>query len=199
MKKLMSTCIKYILLKRKIYLSDFKTASKISLHAKFGENIQILKDVHIGKEVQIGDYSYINEGTRIFDGIIGRFCSIGYDCLIGPPEHPTNQIITHPIAYDKDYPFFKHNNQTGYKQPKAPIIEDNVWIGARSIILKGVIIGEGSIIGANSVVTKDVLPYSIVGGIPAKRIKTRESSFRLMELTTKQILEKISKGELKET
>ena len=64
--------------------------------------------------------------------------------------------------------------QQGFTEVDPIVIEDDVWIGARVIILKGVTIGKGSIIGAGSVVTKDVEPYSIVGGNPAKLIRKRK-------------------------
>ena len=62
----------------------------------------------------------------------------------------------------------------GYQETKQVIIEDDVWIGARSVILPGVKIGTGSIIAVGSVVTKDVEPFSIVAGVPAKLVNKRK-------------------------
>lgn len=64
--------------------------------------------------------------------------------------------------------------QQGLSEPRPVLIEDDVWIGARVIILPGVKVGKGSVIGAGSVVTKDVMPYTVVGGNPARVLKGRE-------------------------
>ncbi|MCU9810315.1 DapH/DapD/GlmU-related protein [Paraclostridium sp. AKS81] len=116
---------------------------------------------------------------------------------------PLNYNLTHAIIYHKPYKFFKDNNKNfiEHSQKVAPIIEDNVWMGARCIVLRGCKIGEGSVIAANSVVTKDVEPYSIVGGIPAKHIRYREitnntEKTSLKNLSTEMILNKIKNREL---
>ncbi len=65
-------------------------------------------------------------------------------------------------------------DQQGFAEEKPVVIEDDVWIGSRVTILPGVTIGRGSVVGAAAVVTKDVPPYSVVAGNPAKVVKTRE-------------------------
>ena len=123
----------------------------------------------------ISDYSYIGYNTNIYNARIGKFCSISKDVCIGLPSHPTKFISTSPL-------FVNIQNGTGYSWseenlfdsvPQKVIINNDVWIGMKSTIMGGVTIGNGAIVAAHSVVTKDVPAYAIVGGVPAKVIKYR--------------------------
>lgn len=189
--------LRYFLLKKRGLKFEFKYVGNISRKSFYGKNVILYGNVFINDGVKINDYSYCNIGTRIISGEIGRFCSIGYDCLIGANEHPVEYLITHPISHDKNYlnkHFFVSNKDIKFQQKKPPIINDNVWIGAKSIILRGVVIGEGAIIAANSVVTKDVEPYTVVGGSPARIIKNRKLEYNLddisiSKLTTDEIIQ----------
>lgn len=125
--------------------------------------------------VALDDFTYIASNTAIMNTVIGKYCSIGPDCKIGLGKHPSKDFVsTHPI-------FFSVLKQTqitfadkNYFEEFAEIeIENDVWVGANTIILDGVKIGNGAIIAAGSVVTKDVPPYAIVGGVPAKIIRYR--------------------------
>jgi len=106
---------------------------------------------------------------------IGNKVMIGQDTMIISGNHRFN--------IPGQYMFDIKEKQEGDDQPV--VIEDDVWIGVRAIILKGVTIGEGSIIAAGSVVTKDVPPYSIAGGVPAKVLGER---FTKEELETHKII-----------
>lgn len=121
------------------------------------ENCQFYSGVRleIGAKgsIMIGNGTYINHDTLIVSEkkiTIGEDCKIAWDVIIMDSDlHPLNseQVIRKPV-----------------------IIKDNVWIGCRSIILKGVTIGEGAVIAAGSTVTKDVPPSTVVGGAPAKHL-----------------------------
>ena len=171
--------IKKILFKFKFKDSILKT---IVIHptAKLGKKINLAKDVTIGQKVVIGNYTYINHYTIVSSGQIGSYCSIGPFCMIGPDSHPLDWISTSPKFYQN----YSINHESGYIEPKVePIIGNDVWIGTHVVIMRGVTIGDGAVIAAGSVVTKDVLPYSIVGGTPAKHLK-----FRFDEIIINKIL-----------
>ncbi|OMD38021.1 hypothetical protein BSK56_30730 [Paenibacillus borealis] len=132
--------------------------------------------------IDIGDYSY---GCHKIDGsiepgtVIGKYCSVAPGVRIGGMNHPHNWVSTHPILYDENFRYITNNENT---LKGKVIIEDDVWIGFNSIILDGVKVGKGSVIGAGAVVTKDVMPYSIMGGVPARLIKYRFSEEIISEL-----------------
>lgn len=128
-------------------------------------------------EVEIGTQTYIGDYCRISNCKIGRYCSIANNVVIAPGQHPTNTFFsTSPIFYTKDMPqyTFTQEEHFDYWGEKVEIGND-VWIGNNVQIMQGVKIGDGAIIASNCVVTKDIPPYTIVGGVPAKSIKKRFS------------------------
>jgi maltose O-acetyltransferase len=126
-----------------------------------GKNISINKNVIIESNVYIGHNSGISE-----------------NCLISGPSYIGNDVIIGPetFIYTTNHGFLRKDIPI-WKQPKTPprpvVIGNDVWIGSRTTILPGVKIGDGAIIGASSVVTKDVQPYTIVAGNPATVIRKR--------------------------
>jgi acetyltransferase-like isoleucine patch superfamily enzyme len=138
----------------------------ISTGVDIGKNCVIHSNVVIGQNVTIGEFSYVNTNTMISSGRIGKYCSIASFCQIGMQEHPVNYLSTSPSIYGK-------NNIIGLPAlwddiSSPPEINNDVWIGAQSVIMQGVHIGDGAVIGAGAVVTRDVPPYAIVTGVPAK-------------------------------
>lgn len=154
-------------LKLKIYQIRWRLLNK--------HNFTHAKNCFNPSYVSVGKYTYGVLDVRPFGNpkeklTIGNFCSIGPDSifLLGG-EHAYSTMSTFPFNH-----YF--SDEIEYTPTKGEIIiGDDVWIGIRCIIMSGVKIGKGSIIAAGSVVTKDVPPYSIVGGIPAKVIKYRFS------------------------
>lgn len=148
------------------------TLDQVSL----GKYVTILDGVYLSK-VTIEDYSYVSNGSAIINTNIGRFCSIGPNIQIGLGPHPTRLFVsTYPAFYSKK------NTGCGYPLRDDSIFDDSipkttighdVWIGLNVIIPGGVSIGTGAIIAAGSVVVKEVPPYAIVGGNPAKLIRYR--------------------------
>lgn len=112
------------------------------------------------QKVEIGDNTIINVGTTV-----GGQCGvkIGKDVLIGYNVHIVSQ------HHEYRYPNIPIRKQGYYGAPI--VIEDNVWIGANAVILPGVRVGKGAVIGANVVVTRNVKPFTVVGGIPVRYIK----------------------------
>ena len=123
----------------------------------------------------INDYTYISAGCVISEATIGKFCSIGPNVRIAPGKHPTHTFVsTHPAIYSNPACCIKNFSDKDYHSPYRNVeIGNDVWICANAIITDGIKIGDGAIIAANSVVSKNVEPYTIVGGVPAKFIRKR--------------------------
>lgn len=131
----------------------------------------------------LGDYVYIADNSVITNTSIGNFCSIGPNVKIVLGIHPTNHVSTFPAFFStrgQCQISFCENNLI--EELGTVIVGNDVWIGANSIILDNVTIGDGAIIAAGSVVTKDVPPYEIVGGIPARSIKKRFTESQIENL-----------------
>lgn len=132
-----------------------------------------------------GRFTYIGKDSDLSNTKIGRFCSISHNVNVCRGSHPLNYVTTHPSFYydttgQIGYTIHRGANLYNniYKFPDGEdhfqvVIGNDVWIGAYVLILGGVTIGNGAVIGAGSVVTKDVEPYAVVGGNPAFQIKKR--------------------------
>lgn len=142
---------------------------------KLGEFTEIAKDVNI-TESSLGDYSYVMERCEIIYANIGKFVNIASDVRINPGNHPMEWVSQHHFLYRmKRYGFRDHDNQEFFQWRKLQdiTIGHDVWVGHKSIIMPGVTVGNGAIIGAGSIVTHDVTPYSVVVGGPSKKIRMR--------------------------
>lgn len=126
----------------------------------------------------IGEYTYIGPNGKIQNTTIGNYCSIASNCLCGLGSHPLSLFSTSPIFYKTQNPFKIKiiTRDLDFEENKPINIGHDVWIGARVTILDGVHIGNGAVIAAGAVVTKDVPDYAIVAGVPAKIIKYRNIS-----------------------
>ncbi|MFT3782544.1 MAG: DapH/DapD/GlmU-related protein [Nibricoccus sp.] len=124
----------------------------------------------------IGGWSYIARETILNDVEVGRFCSIGPRTYIGAGDHPTTLLSTSPAFYsDRGQCGPSFSSKTLFQERRRVHIGHDVWIGAHVFIRDGVTVGNGAILAAGAIVTKDVPPYSIVGGVPAKPIRGRFS------------------------
>jgi virginiamycin A acetyltransferase len=124
---------------------------------------------HIEGHIEIGYQTYINPQSDIRHCKIGRYCSIANGVTISPSRHPIDWLSTHPsIARKSSVPF-----RDG--QDRMVFIGHDVWIGANATIMAGVSVGHGAIIGNGAIVTKDVPPYHIMVGAPAKPLRLRFS------------------------
>lgn len=121
----------------------------------------------------IGRYSYVGKRSSLVNADVGAFCSIASDVCVGMGTHDLSKLSTSPLFTEK-YNGTGHSwvEQTPFPFEKVTVGND-VWIGERTMIMGGKNIGDGAVIGAGAVVTKDVPPYAIVGGVPAKVIKYR--------------------------
>lgn len=128
----------------------------------------------------IGEASSIANSTVINNYEIGNYCAISWNVTIGGGEHPVNSLmmINRKFLFDNDDSI----NGLHPVLNEAGKIGSDVWIGAGASIKTGVHIGDGAVVGANAVVTKDVSPYTIVAGVPAKPIRKRFSDEIIKEL-----------------
>lgn len=138
------------------------------------EGINILFDHTQVISSTLGMHTYVQKRSSIVNAEIGKFCSIASNVSIGPGIHKIDGVSTHPSFYLINTPLIKsYVNKDMFESSKRTFIGHDVWIGEGVVIIDGVKIGTGAIIAAGAVVTKDVNPYSIVGGVPAKHIKYR--------------------------
>lgn len=134
----------------------------------------------------IGAWTYVEVGSRISQADIGRFCSIAPYSVVGMAEHPTTGFVsTHPA-------FYRHAPGNGWdlvdrdlhQELQRTRVGNDVWIGVGACVRGGLTIGDGAIVGAGAVVTRDVEPYEVVGGVPARTIR-----YRFDETTRQALLE----------
>jgi acetyltransferase-like isoleucine patch superfamily enzyme len=137
------------------------------------------------KPERVGAYTYSWSRIGRFVSTIGRYCSIAGAVTLGDSEHPTDWLTTSNVLWDHNFlpgAYAKSRNiNLPLQHPRLNegrgliIIGNDVWIGGRSYIRQGVVIGDGAIIASNAVVTKSVPPFAIVGGNPARIIRYRFS------------------------
>lgn len=149
------------------------------------------KNSQVGPDVTVGKYSGMNESCYIARATMGSYCAIGARTALNPFNHPvdwlsTNEFQYHPSSFNwvDEYNDFRRLERTP-DMFKFSVIGNDVWTGHNVNVMGGVNVGDGAIIAAGSVVTKDVPPYAIVAGVPAtiKRFRFSEKIVeRLLEL-----------------
>ncbi|MBI1354626.1 MAG: chloramphenicol acetyltransferase [Acidobacteria bacterium] len=127
-------------------------------------------------EMSMGDYSYIVNDSSVIYAEIGKFCSIASQVRLNPGNHPMDRAAMHHFSYRcasyqladaDDAEFFE------WRRRHRVTLGHDVWIGHGATVMPGVSIGTGAAVGSGAVVTKDVAPFEIVGGVPARRIRMR--------------------------
>ena len=127
-------------------------------------------------------YSFCGYDCEINNCEIGKFCSIANNVKIGGARHPIEWVSTSPVFYSGRDSVNKKFSTFDRAEDKKTLIGNDVWIGANAIIIQGIRIGNGSVIGAGSIVTKNVGDYEIVAGNPARFIRKRFSEEVVEEL-----------------
>ncbi|MDK4701209.1 DapH/DapD/GlmU-related protein [Rhizobium sp. CNPSo 4062] len=154
--------------------------------SSIGRCCEILADTSL-HTAELGDFSYLGPRCIVGDATIGKFCAIAAEVRIGAPNHPMDRPSMHRFTYCpeyyaagavRDHAFFDRR-----KEDRA-VIGNDVWIGHGVIVLPGVKVGDGAVLAAGAVITKDVQPYTVVGGIPAKFIRERFSRSIAERLTS---------------
>ena len=148
------------------------------------------RNSQLGPDATVGKYSGMNENCFFARGSMGAFCAVGARTAINPFNHPTdwlsiNEFQYHPASFDwvEEYRDFKRLNRTP-DMFESVTIGNDVWTGHNVNIMGGVSVGDGAVIGAGSVVTRDVPPYAIAVGVPAavKRLRFPEKTIeRLLQ------------------
>lgn len=128
------------------------------------------------REVSVGDFSYFEPDAEAIYAEIGKFCSIARNTRINALEHPIERLTSHKVSYRPNEFFLHLGVDDAFRERrrgKRVRVGHDVWICHGAVILPGVSVGLGAVIGANAVVTRDVAPFAIVAGAPAKPIRER--------------------------
>ncbi len=161
--------------------------------ARLGDEVFLHPDVDVtdctfGRFVEIGkgsrlafstldDYSYCDRYADITNATVGKFANIAAFCRIGPTDHPLHTASLHHFMYrspdywddtEVDADFFAH------RRSRRAVIGHDTWLGHNTVIKPEVTIGDGAVVASGAVVTKDVPPYMIVAGVPAKPLRERQ-------------------------
>ena len=143
--------------------------------AQIGRRCEILAGTRI-EYASLGDYSYLGENCDVADAVIGKFTAIANSVRIGAPNHPMGRASQHRFTYVPEYYEASASRDRDFfadRRGDRVIVGNDVWIGHAAILLPGVTVGDGAVIGAGAVVSRDVAPYTIVGGVPARAIRKR--------------------------
>ena len=125
---------------------------------------------------RFGRYSYAGKNATVWHAEIGAFCSISWNVSIGGANHDYTRLTTHSFLYDREDFDLMPEGAEGYDRFAEPcVIGSDVWIAANACVCRGVTVGTGAVIAAGAVVTRDVEPYTIVAGVPARPVKKRFS------------------------
>lgn len=144
-------------------------ASQLGRYTEIGERCQVL-------EATVGDYSYLIRDCEVWATTIGKFANIASHVRINATNHPTWRATQHHFTYraadyfpdaENDHAFFD------WRREHACSVGHDTWIGHGATILPGVSVGDGAVVGSGAVVTKDVAPYLVVAGVPARPIRER--------------------------
>ena len=136
------------------------------VYGKYGKGNIFKKNVLINENSIIGNYNYFGEHVSVTAAKIGNYCSIAPNVTIGPGEHDVSNVSTCVRAMEKAGVHMD-------LEKGECVVGNDVWIGANVVVLRNVKIGDGAVLAAGAIVNKDVPPYAIVGGVPAKIIKYR--------------------------
>lgn len=147
-------------------------------HSKLGYHVQINRR-NIIEGVSVGRFSYTGANTVLKTAEIGNFCSLSWNISATGNRHDYRKLTAHPVAQLSSFGIAEEDEP---HENRKIVIGNDVWIGANACIMPGVKIGDGSVIGAGAIVTKDVPPFAVVAGNPARILKYRFSDAQITDL-----------------
>jgi phosphonate metabolism protein (transferase hexapeptide repeat family) len=144
--------------------------------AVIGRHCEVLERSSV-EYASLGDFSYLGPDGMVADAEIGKFCAIAARVRIGAPNHPIDRPSLHRFTYCPDYYSSAPRDEEFFAARRGDRVRigHDVWIGHAVTVLPGVTVGDGAVLAAGAVVSKDVPPYTIVGGVPARPIRERFS------------------------
>lgn len=169
---------------RKLTYRDIAFTAYWDEHSAFTRNTKLGPFVRL-LHSKIGPYTRISKGCSLLFTEVGRFCSFGIGVQLGAGRHPIHMASTSQLFYNTNSLKNDWVHPISYEQNLPISVGNDVWIGSNTLIMGGVTIGDGAVIGARSLVTKDIPPYAIAVGMPARVIKYRfepEVVERLLEI-----------------
>lgn len=165
-----------------VLVGDVELAAGARIHdSEFEGPATLDRGARVGPDAWIGRYTGLGENSSILRSTVERFCAIGSRVAINPFNHPMHWMTTHEFAYRGDSYGWVDEYRDCKRLARTPDmfhrvhIGNDVWIGHGASVIGNVTVGDGAVIGAGAVVTSDVLPYAIVGGVPARVIRMRFS------------------------
>ncbi|MFB6123670.1 MAG: DapH/DapD/GlmU-related protein [Haloferacaceae archaeon] len=146
------------------------TESRIGDWTEFREGVRI-------SHSSVGDYTYLMERVQADYARVGKFGNVAAAARLGPTNHPIDRPTAHHFTYRADQYGLGDDDESVFEwRADQPVeIGHDVWIGHGAIVLPGVEVGNGAVVAAGAVVTEDVPPYTVVGGVPAEPIRRRFS------------------------
>jgi phosphonate metabolism protein (transferase hexapeptide repeat family) len=143
-------------------------------HSRFGRYTEVGANSLI-VETEFGDYSYTAGDNQIIYATIGKFSNIASHVRINPGNHPIERATLHHITYRRSLYGFGEDDAAFFqwRRDHHCTIGHDTWLGHNAIVMPGVTVGNGAVVGSGAVVTKDVAPYTIVVGVPARPLRRR--------------------------